>query len=194
MAHSQLPYTTGPPRVRIRGSAKVNFGVCKSIFLGLQKSISGHEPHSESGKNNFGGQVCLVCILHGRARRRARYLHTTKGPMWGHPVPVLGAISPFLEPFHGRLSPNIDNVSEKLTLRYPHEGPWVGRAHLPQQVTSPWTSTPRPMPPGEKPIFNLDLSFIWSWVSSHSHARTDVYPSPQGYLAREKLPSPRALQ
>ena len=50
---------------------------------------------------------------------------TTKGPMWGHPVPVLGAISPFLEPFCGRLSPNIDNVSEKLTLRYPHEGPWV---------------------------------------------------------------------
>ena len=52
-------------------------------------------------------------------------LQSTKGPMWGHPVPVLGAISPFLEPFRGRLSPNIDNVSEKLTLRYPHEGPWV---------------------------------------------------------------------
>ena len=45
--------------------------------------------------------------------------------MWGYPVPVLGAISPFLEPFRGRLSPNIDNVSEKLTLRYLHEGPWV---------------------------------------------------------------------
>ena len=52
---------------------------------------------------------------------------TTKGPMWGYPVPVLRAISPFLEPFRGRLSPNIDNVSEKLTLRYPgpSEGPWV---------------------------------------------------------------------
>ena len=47
--------------------------------------------------------------------------------MWGYPVPVLGAISPFLEPFRGRLSPNIDNVSEKMTLRYPHEGPWVVR-------------------------------------------------------------------
>jgi hypothetical protein len=45
--------------------------------------------------------------------------------MWGYPVLVLGAISAFLEPFHGHLSPNIDNVSEKLTLRYPHEGPWV---------------------------------------------------------------------
>ena len=50
---------------------------------------------------------------------------STKGPMWGLPVPVLGAISPFLEPFRGRLSPNIDNFSEKLTLSYPHEGPWV---------------------------------------------------------------------
>ena len=44
---------------------------------------------------------------------------TTKGPMWGHPVPVLGAISPFLEPFRGRLSPNIDNVSEKNDFEIP---------------------------------------------------------------------------
>ena len=49
--------------------------------------------------------------------------------MWGYPVLVLGAISPFLEPFRGRLSPNIDNVSEKLTLRYPHEGPRVVRSN-----------------------------------------------------------------
>ena len=53
-------------------------------------------------------------------------------------MPVLGALSPFLEPFRGRLSPNVDNVSETMTLRYPHEGPWVvthprpgaERAHL----------------------------------------------------------------
>ena len=50
---------------------------------------------------------------------------STKGPMWGYPRPVLGAVDPFLEPFRGRLSPNIDYVSEKLTLRYPREGPWV---------------------------------------------------------------------
>ena len=49
----------------------------------------------------------------------------TKGPMWGYTRPVLGAVDPFLEPLRGRLSPNIDNVSEKLTVRYPHEGPWV---------------------------------------------------------------------
>ena len=36
---------------------------------------------------------------------------TTKGPMWGYPRPVLGAVDPFLEPFRGRLSPNIDNAS-----------------------------------------------------------------------------------
>ena len=45
--------------------------------------------------------------------------------MWGYPRPVLGAVDPLLEPFRGRLSPNIDNVSEKLTLGYPREGPWV---------------------------------------------------------------------
>ena len=27
----------------------------------------------------------------------------TQTPMWGHPMPVLGALSPFLEPFRGRL-------------------------------------------------------------------------------------------
>ena len=45
--------------------------------------------------------------------------------MWGYPVLVLGAITSFLEPFRGHLSPNIDNVSQKLTLRYPHEESWV---------------------------------------------------------------------
>ena len=52
---------------------------------------------------------------------------TAEGPMWGHPMPVLGALSPFLEPFCGHLSPKIDKVSEKLTLKYPHEGPCVDR-------------------------------------------------------------------
>jgi len=51
---------------------------------------------------------------------------STKGPMWGYPDFVLGAVCSFLEPFCGHLSPNIDNVSEKLTLRYHHEGPLVG--------------------------------------------------------------------
>jgi hypothetical protein len=58
--------------------------------------------------------------LRGRKARQS-----TKDPMWGYPVFVLGAVCSFLEPFRGHLSPNIDNVSEKLTLRYPHKGPWV---------------------------------------------------------------------
>jgi hypothetical protein len=45
--------------------------------------------------------------------------------MWGYPVFVLGAISSFLEPFRGHLSPKIDKVSEALTVRYHHEEPWV---------------------------------------------------------------------
>ena len=36
---------------------------------------------------------------------------STEGPMWGHPMPVLGALSPFLEPFCGHLSPKLDKVS-----------------------------------------------------------------------------------
>ena len=54
--------------------------------------------------------------------------HATKDPMWGYPVFVLGAIGSFLEPFCGYLSPKIDKVYEKMTLRYhagPHEGPCV---------------------------------------------------------------------
>ena len=30
---------------------------------------------------------------------------STEGPSWGHPMPVLGALCPFLEPFCGQLSP-----------------------------------------------------------------------------------------
>ena len=101
----------------------------------------------------------------------AELWHATKGPMWGYPVFVLGAISSFLEPFRGHLSPKIDKVPEELTLRYHHEEPWVvvrdatpgpelraSFAHADsngprereiererKQVTSPWHSTPPPI-------------------------------------------------
>ena len=39
--------------------------------------------------------------------------------MWGHSRFVLGAIGSFLEPFRRRLSPNIDNVSEKNDFEIP---------------------------------------------------------------------------
>ena len=58
--------------------------------------------------------------------------------MWGYPVFVLGAISSFLEPFRGHLSPKIDTVSEELTLRYPHEEPWVvPRLDVPRRSEGP---------------------------------------------------------
>ena len=62
----------------------------------------------------------------GHLRGKGPACLATKGPMWGHPMLVLGALCSFLEPFYGNLSPKIDKVSEELTLRYPHEGPWVG--------------------------------------------------------------------
>jgi hypothetical protein len=52
-------------------------------------------------------------------------VQATQTPMWGHSRFVLGAIGSFLEPFCGHISPKIDKVSEKMTLRYPHEGPCV---------------------------------------------------------------------
>ena len=65
----------------------------------------------------------------------------TKGPMWGHPMLVLGALCSFLEPFCGHLSPNIDIDPEKLTLRYPHEGPWVVWAPGGACASILWTET-----------------------------------------------------
>ena len=67
--------------------------------------------------------------------------------MWGYPVFVLGAISSFLEPFRGHLSPKIDTVSEELTLKYPHEEPWV--VHLAGHTAvskNPKPSTLNPQP------------------------------------------------
>jgi len=44
---------------------------------------------------------------------------TTKGPMWGHPRPVLGAVDPFLEPFCGHLLLKVDRLCSKLTFEIP---------------------------------------------------------------------------
>ena len=49
----------------------------------------------------------------GDEKRSGLRRKTTKGPMWGHPMPVLGALSPFLEPFHGHLSPKVDEIFQK---------------------------------------------------------------------------------
>ena len=44
-------------------------------------------------------------------------------------MPVLGALSPFLEPFCGHLSPKLDKVSEKLTFEIPPQRA-SGGSHL----------------------------------------------------------------
>ena len=41
------------------------------------------------------------------------WVGSTEDPMWGHPMPVLGALSPFLEPFRGHLSPKVDEIFQK---------------------------------------------------------------------------------
>jgi hypothetical protein len=37
----------------------------------------------------------------------------TKGRSWGYPVPGLGTVSPFLDPFCGHLSPKGDEIFQK---------------------------------------------------------------------------------
>ena len=49
---------------------------------------------------------------------------TTKGPSWGYPVLVLGAISSFLSTFGENRQRFLKNLS-KLTFEYPPEGPCV---------------------------------------------------------------------
>ena len=48
----------------------------------------------------------------------------TKGPSWGYPSPVLGAVAPFLSIF-GENRPRFLKQMSKLTFEYPHEGPCV---------------------------------------------------------------------
>ena len=55
----------------------------------------------------------------GSSKAAASLRRATEGPVWGYHVLVLGAISSFLEPFRGQLSPKVDKVSEKLTFEIP---------------------------------------------------------------------------
>ena len=47
---------------------------------------------------------------------------STRGPSWGHPRFVLGAIGSFVEPFCGYLSPKVDTSSVNWLLVYPAKG------------------------------------------------------------------------
>ena len=44
---------------------------------------------------------------------------TTKGPMWGYPRLVLGALGSFLEPFCGHVLPKVEKLCSKLTFEIP---------------------------------------------------------------------------
>jgi hypothetical protein len=49
----------------------------------------------------------------------------SKGPMWGYPRLVVGALGSLLEPFCGHVLPKVDKLCSKLTFEYPHEEPCV---------------------------------------------------------------------
>ena len=98
--------------------------------------VSQRVMRSAAGENGFEGEE-RVDDLHPRVRLprvwcfliseaplqrlfgrggagRGRCLSApTEDPMWGHPMPVLGALSPFLEPFRGHLSPKADEIFQK---------------------------------------------------------------------------------
>ena len=57
--------------------------------------------------------------------------------MWGYPVFVLGAISSFLEPFCGHLSPKLDKLCSKLTFEIPPRRALRGHLVAGQQAPAP---------------------------------------------------------
>ena len=70
-------------------------------------------------------QVCSnvhwawVCIIDTRPDEILPDSGATRGPSWGHPRVVLGAVGSFLELFCGHLLPNVDKFSWKLTSEIP---------------------------------------------------------------------------
>ena len=62
-------------------------------------------------------------VTHRISVQALRWELTTRGPSWGHPMLVLGALGSFLEPFGGHSLPKLTTSLENLT--YPHEGPCV---------------------------------------------------------------------
>jgi len=52
-------------------------------------------------------------------RRGPQPCVATKGPRWGYPRLVLGALGSFLEPFDGGVLPKVDKLCLKLTFEIP---------------------------------------------------------------------------
>ena len=113
---------SGRPKFTVRRhKIKEMFSLCARPFAseeataqtGVRTLVCNARPKSSLS--------CLVEEYHASRRSQGTptQSHTPRKPLCG------GIPCSFLEPFRGHLSPNIDNVSEKLTLRFPHKGPWV---------------------------------------------------------------------
>jgi len=123
-------------------------------FARVNRSSLSHatlnmRPEASQARTSSGSNVIPRRAHPGLASLRphrfscARSELTTKGPSWGYPSPVLGAVAPFLSTFGENHPRFLQNLS-KLTLEYPHEGPCVVAsvsalasryAHLPRGST-----------------------------------------------------------
>ena len=107
---------------------------------------------------------------------------------------VLGAVCSFLEPFGGHLSPEIDKVSEELTLRYPHEGPWVEPAVWVVRGPARRARDRDHQPPEEdRTGFVGCVDFYWS--PSESGGRWYTSREPRGAIrSSRRAAQPRSLR
>ena len=77
--------------------------------------------------SRFGLLVCSLKLTHtskyplgcGSCGAGGLRAGLPKGPMWGYPRLVLGALGSFLEPFCGHVLPKVDKLYSKLTFEIP---------------------------------------------------------------------------
>ena len=78
--------------------------------------------------------VCKVPPHHSSRPPCPSRPKTTKGPMWGYPRLVLGALGSFLEPFCGHVLPRVDRLCSKLTFEIPPRRALHGKTDPPGRV------------------------------------------------------------
>jgi len=61
----------------------------------------------------YDSTLCVRVTVKRKKKKKVCQDDATEDPMWGHPRPVLGALSPFLEPFRGHLMPKVDEIFQK---------------------------------------------------------------------------------
>ena len=109
-------------------------------------------------------------------RGRQRLLHhvSTKGPMWGYPRLVLGALGSFLEPFCGHVLPKVDKLCLKLTFEIPPQRALRGvvlRGRAPVRCY-------RSAPPG-----TLETLMVRRWVVANMRLLPQKWPAPPWQVA-----------